>query len=237
MCKCVALQVTRLTGLNCAARRDWSLQLLQACAPRLVELQMVQAHQEHLEMLRCMPALRVLTVECVGEFDPDDEDLDGMSDSERRMTLEVIFWHQFNLDNVQFTPLPRLSGGASGGLRWLRVGICCWATTKALVRAHADTQQELELCCHSHSADAYAVPFWGFKALRRLVLRRSSELSPAMELFHNVPSCASMVRSMRQNLPRWTDADGQQRPVTVLCSECDKEQVAGYSSAIGPGSF
>lgn len=115
-----------------------------------------------------------------------------------------------------------------GSLTWLKLGSAGFynAFFDALIRAHADTLQEVQMLSSSETSyyyenDEYPEHPEGLSdclrecdmaSLRRLVLLRC--LPGQGQLEHTVESCCQQIRELQDAL--------QREDVAVLCSECDE---------------
>lgn len=174
----VCLQVRRIKGLRCDKDPAWSLQLLQAAAASLEELQLNCPRPEHL--LVAYNAPRLLRLDFNGDFDEKCLTVDG-----------------------QPLVLPPLSTPSS--LQWLRVYCKPWATLQSLLRAHAASlrtlvlyvgklgHQDLRYSCRNLHA---LLGDCGLVALTKLQLVRVGH--------HQKSGCNQQTQAIRRVLPRAT---------------------------------
>ncbi|XP_034239122.1 uncharacterized protein LOC117644045 [Thrips palmi] len=200
--------VRTLLGLHCDVDPGWSLTVLQQTAPRLKALQLVSPQQQHLDAALAMPLLEGLCV-C------------NVTGPQLQQVVRMASLRRLELHCPPDAPLPVLAfPGTAAGLRWLRCGVHPLVTALALVRAHADTLEELQLV--AASTEPYGCPDLarelvrcGLKELKKIVLLRQY----AFEAFcgHDKESC---VKQKAQIIVSFLCNGGLS--VDVLCNECNE---------------
>ncbi|XP_034232605.1 uncharacterized protein LOC117640311 isoform X3 [Thrips palmi] len=237
--------VRKLLRLHCYSHLGWSLQILQAVAPHLEELDAMEAEREHLEVVRNMPSLRKLRLmtgdlwEEAPPLPPQLEDLDiyrGSLDHTlsirrmprlRRLTLSYSRMKSF-------PPLPP----HHCGLEYLNIrGRGCSedkdSIIMSLIRAHGATLQELHISTTSQKLTKPLATgeFFedlgpklgqcGLRSLKFLVLSRDPPLRFRDEgepKGHSVPSCKQQVKEITEALKGGSPT----LKTRIICSICDK---------------
>lgn len=174
------LQVRYLADMFCDTDPAWTLEVLRVASPLLEELQMWNAHREHLEAVQAMPLLRRLEV-CGAPYGDTNV---------------------LRLDTPVMPPRD-----PPGGLEWLAASDLHRASLLALLRAHGHTLRQLRLW-RSHGTPGYMQwpDSWsdlpvlleqsGLRALERLVLWRCG--SPTRD------ECRQQLAAVRRVLPGTT---------------------------------
>ncbi|XP_034238839.1 uncharacterized protein LOC117643833 [Thrips palmi] len=199
--------VRTLLGLHCDVDPAWSLTVLQQAAPRLKALQLVSPQQQHLDAALAMPLLEGLCV--CNVTGPQLQQVVRMASLRR---LELHCPPDAALSDIFTFP------GTAAGLRWLRSGLYPLVTALALVRAHADTLEELQLV--AASTEPYGCPDLarelqrcGLKKLKKMVILRRD----AHDAF-----CRHDQNTCREQLSQILHIFSERGlSVAVLCSECN----------------
>ncbi|XP_034240397.1 uncharacterized protein LOC117644856 isoform X2 [Thrips palmi] len=211
-------------GLQCTASPTVSLTVLQLCAARtapvysgystndrgLRGLHLVSPQQQHLEAALAMPRLQALSITNVTS--PQLQQVMQLASLQR---LEVHC--PFDAPLTMFAPLA--TPARPGSLRWLRCGVHPLVAALDLVRAHADSLEELQLV--AASTEPYGCPdlarqlrSCGLKKLKRLALLRHDAYDGACR--HDKESCSAQMKHLCEVF-----AESNPRPV-MLCGACDR---------------
>ncbi|XP_034236237.1 uncharacterized protein LOC117642301 isoform X2 [Thrips palmi] len=160
-------QVRFVAGLPCAYSAAWCEKVLQQVAPHLKGLQMVSPSQRHIDVALAMPSLQALC-------------LTDVTAQQLQQVTEIASLRSLEVHGQADSPLPLCAfQGTVSRLKWLRCGIYPLATALGLMRAHADTLEELQLV--AASTEPYGCPdlaralqSCNFNSLTRMVLLRQT---------------------------------------------------------------
>lgn len=233
-------KVKRLNGVNCVKHPSWCTALLRRVAPVVEWLYVFEALDEHLLVIRDMPALRFLHVHvCHLTGEPP-----ALPDQLEELAVENVTPHylamlprmrhlrKLSLDwsddpiIVTFPPLPL----GTRGLEWLWVALQPCSTMLSLAKAHAATLQELRVLCASEGDPVWFFPELaadlercGLVALRRAVLLRwPAPDFPDNMLPHSKKSCQQQRKDLGRLRARSRHSACRTRAVKVFCAECNK---------------
>ena len=229
-----------MTNLDCSRRPQWSRLLLQQVSPHLQELQMTNAEEEHLALVRDMPALLrlQLDVRCIGS-----QSLADLPPPPQLQELRLLSATPQHLLSLQCLPrlrklslwiqhdkmsdlVPPAVPEDHCGLQSLTVCVHPRATIMALIKAHGSTLRELQLCVSTYYDNVVhyvrdlhlELARCGLRSLQRLVLRRQC----GGKLSHGDSRCREQKKKIWDQLMEMDSAAGRIRTVTVLCSVCDE---------------
>ncbi|XP_034236533.1 uncharacterized protein LOC117642423 [Thrips palmi] len=223
----------QVVGLQCNSLPAVSLTVLKECAkgtygnygwlrqPGLQGLQMVSPLQQHLEAALAMPRLRALSITNItGPQLQQVTHLLGQGGQlawVQRLELHCPFGAPLFMLTSLATP------SRKGSLRWLRCGVHPLVVALVLMRAHADSLEELQLV--AATTEPYGLTYGcpdlaqqlrgcGFKKLNRMVLLRHDAYDGACR--HDNTSCKAQMASLWEMF-----VESNLRP-TMLCSLCDR---------------
>ncbi|XP_034246332.1 uncharacterized protein LOC117648168 [Thrips palmi] len=226
------LKTVRVINLDCSVSPYWNQKVLEQVAPHLEGLQMSSPQQRHLDVVRTMPYLKALCLSGVtGDHlqqlnqIPILESLciKGVTGDALQAANQMASLRRLELHCPFAAPLPVVAFPATPAkLQWLRCGVYPLAAALALVRAHADSLQELQLV--AASTEPYGCPDLadeirrcGLKQLMRMVLLRQTDGGAFCR--HDKDSCRV------QKIQLWDMfVEANLTAVKVICSECDREE-------------
>ncbi|XP_052133225.1 uncharacterized protein LOC113213980 [Frankliniella occidentalis] len=211
--------VTRLVDVRCQRDPEWSLQLLQRAAPSLEELSVHHPSEAHLLAVHAMPRLRRLHVTSVPapyRGNPNIPDFAKPPTEEPRPRHALQWLRVWGLPRVTLGTLLRAHRESLEELQ-LSVGTAeplLEVAAVALVDKMSSCKAEPQPWWPYNGGDLHIqvvrlhdqlpLPWRGLRALRRLVLERSS-------VFHDAAHCVRQLAQMRPLV------DGAE----VLCDKCD----------------